>query len=747
MSVAARTAGWQRRMRNTPGPLAAPSAGSGESPTGLLCVELYLGGWIDITALGLVRYANGVQITSGQPDETSAVNPGSCTMTLDNRDGRFSWLNPLGPYYGVLKKNTPIRVSVQSGLDRSYRFWGEVTVWPKTWDPTGTDIWVDITAAGRLRRLAQGSTPLRSPIALFWSNPPFVLQFPAVAYWPCEDGPSANQIASGLGGAPMTIAGTPTLASYTGFAASNPLPAMAKAEFRGAVPTYTPGTDGIITNETSVVFLLAVPSSGEASQVVCMLIAGGGSARYWEVYYTAGSGGSLGLRSRDLLGFVNLDTGAIPAQTIDGKNLIVIVDIYEAAGSGTGVLNVTDMGTGLTASTSAVVGGVTMGHISNVLVNPSRTLTDTAIGHVTVIPGAYFESTPQAYAGYSGDSAGNRILRLLNSTGITNEVAGSPRAGFVAVHMGPQRPARLQDLILECAAADLGVLYELRDAFGLGYRTHNTLMNQDPALTLSYPAGQLALVPTDPDDDSTVRNDMTVLRTDGSSGQYQQLDGPLSMVEPPGGVGQYDDSVTLNLADDSTLNDQAAWRVHMGTVVEGRHPQIAVQLAHPTFTASTTLRQQALAVALGDRIVVTGPFPVPPHDDISQLVLGSTERIDQFTHSIVWNCRPESPWRTALLEDPVVGRADTDGSQLAADVSSSATSMQVAVTAGPPWVTDPAQFPLDIVVGGERITVGAISGAGSPQTFSSLTRGVNGITKFQAAGSDVRLYQPMVLAL
>jgi hypothetical protein len=50
-------------------------------------------------------------------------------------------------------------------------------------------------------------------------------------------------------------------------------------------------------------------------------------------------------------------------------------------------------------------------------------------------------------------------------------------------------------------------------------------------------------------------------------------------------------------------------------------------------------------------------------------------------------------------------------------------------------------------MGGERITVGLITGTSSPQTFLSLTRSVNGVAKVQGAGTDVRLWQPMILSL
>lgn len=149
--VAALTAGWQRRLGGQAGPLGPVSGGSGESPNGSrLQVELLVGGtWVDITAYVMQRDGSGgISISRGQPNEASGTDPSRCTFQLNNRDGRFSPRNPASPYFGLIGRNTPLRVSVPSGNDKSYRFQGEVAQWPQRWDTTGTDVWVELEAAG-----------------------------------------------------------------------------------------------------------------------------------------------------------------------------------------------------------------------------------------------------------------------------------------------------------------------------------------------------------------------------------------------------------------------------------------------------------------------------------------------------------------------------------------------------------------------------------------------------------------------
>ncbi|WP_079188074.1 hypothetical protein [Streptomyces acidiscabies] len=94
-------------------------------------------------------------------------------------------------------------------------------------------------------------------------------------------------------------------------------------------------------------------------------------------------------------------------------------------------------------------------------------------------------------------------------------------------------------------------------------------------------------------------------------------------------------------------------------------------------------------------------------------------------------------------------RVDTDGSQLAAGVSATATSLSVAVTAGPRWIdtgTFPADFPFAARLGGEVVTVLGITGTTSPQTWT-VVRAVNGISKAQAANTPISLAFPAVAPL
>ena len=131
------------------------------------------------------------------------------------------------------------------------------------------------------------------------------------------------------------------------------------------------------------------------------------------------------------------------------------------------------------------------------------------------------------------------------------------------------------------------------------------------------------------------------------------------------------------------------------------------------------------------------------YDPVDQLAFQVTEQLGGFHYAMEFNAVPESPYEVAFAG---TARADTAGSQLHTSYSSSATSFSVDVTAGNLWTTSGGDVPFDINVAGERITVTAISGSSSPQTFT-VTRSVNGVVKAQAADAPVGLWNIPVAAL
>src|SRR6266487_2479669 len=240
-SIAPRVEGyrrWSRGVWPSTVPAGTPDvAPFPQSPLDLSIAIYVDASWIDITP---DVYGGGraeIEVTRGRADEGTRVDPSVATLLLNNRNGQYSPRNPTSWLYGKIGRNTQVRVA----LGADVRFSGEISECPQRWDVTGTDIYVPVQASGILRRLGQGATPLKSTmyrgytaIGNFLPNPDAA----PVAYWPCEDAEGSTVLASALGGPPMTVVGTPTLASNTDFKCSEPIPVLSTSEWTGVVPPY-----------------------------------------------------------------------------------------------------------------------------------------------------------------------------------------------------------------------------------------------------------------------------------------------------------------------------------------------------------------------------------------------------------------------------------------------------------------------------------------------------------------------------
>ncbi|MGW6455503.1 hypothetical protein ACWF94_06165 [Streptomyces sp. NPDC055078] len=615
--------------------------------------------------------------------------------------------------------------------NREFLFYGEVSEWPQRWTPGGHSAWVPIQAAGILRRLGQGRKPIDSTLRrrIPRSGP--------VAYWPLEDGPATTAPASPVPGVtPMVVTGL-TYESDDTLPGSSALPSIsAGATVRATVPTYT------ATGAWHVEMMYRLNAApGMLNTLLDIYTSSGPWSRFTVRVQTDNvqvTGTSLDGESTTLLLNVNFGPRVagqwnrlqLIAETV-GSQIKLTVLVAPVSGQG-GSLSHTYTGT--------------VGVVRRIDTQFGADLDGMAIGHYSV----FSESSAFVYNfadhGFTAETATARLQRLTQEepTVPVTVISG----GRDAERMGPQRPATLMDLVAECAASDGGMLYERMDRLGLAYRARATLENQPVALTLDYAAGHV-VPPLEPvDDDQATRNDVSVTRAGGATARHPVETGPLSTLPPErGGVGIYDESVTLSLAADAQTEQIAAWLAHLGTWDEARWPTVRVLLhKHPQLISAV------LRLRIGDRVRIIN---LPPEsgsggDPVDLLV----QHISHVPRPRAWEmtlvCAPAGPYTVGVLDDPALGRLDTEGSELVAGVSASATSWSVATTAGPRWITTaeaPIAFPFDLLISGERVTVGGISGTSSPQTFTISARSVNGIAKPHSAATSLSLAQPMRLAL
>lgn len=674
-------------------------------------VEIFIDeSWQDISKD--VRYASRVVIAGGRSDEASQLQRGTCKFSLNNRNGKYSPRNPLSPLYGKIGRNTRVRVSTEQAGTTRYRFHGEIVAWPGQWDVSDTDVWVPVEGSGVLRRLNQGTKPLRSAIyrTLTRETVDHIK-----AYWPCEDSSGSTSLASALsGGAAMKITGAVSPNSYAGFAASDSIVTLGAGSFSGTVPTYIVDPADADGNGPYLRtrFLLNVPSGGTTNGAVLLRVNTTGGTARWDVIYLTTSGGSLRLNAYDTTG-AQIDVSTdLTTSALNGKDVIVSVSMIDDSITSL-VSSITVYYDDGTVSTNAagIIAGAHVGKVKSVTVTPDSDCSGISVGHIWLITDFNFNVGLQALIdGHKGESAFTRISRLCAEEGVS---FSGTNPGNDDTTLGIQNIDTLVNLLNDCADADLGLLFETRDQLGVGYRPRTSLYNQDPKLTLAYLTNDLISPATPVDDDQLTKNDIETKRRNGSSVRIIQSTGPLSIQPPPDGVGLYDISTTINIETDAQLASQAAWRLHLGTVDEPRYPVIEVHLQRNSFLNSYDLTAAALTLATGDRILITGQ---PSHEggaDINVIAQAYTETIDQFEHRISWNGAPNSPYQVAVADGvgEFVTRADSDGTTLLYGVTSTDTSLIVLHTTPtdkPYWSS--VDVPFDISLGGEEVTVTAVYG-------------------------------------
>lgn len=619
--------------------------------------------------------------------------------------------------------------------DAAERWRGEVSEWPVRWDLSGNDVWTPITGSGVLRRLGQGETPLESSLRRDLGSRDNI-----VAYWPLEDGRDAATFSPGIGPWVMYPGGDVDPGAYTDLPASDALPVVRTGRIYGNIASYAPAA------EQRVMAFFDLSDDGPAATVPLLYVHTTGSTRYWNL--------SLSAEGRFVVTALDADGDTVATLTAGGDSLngrrgLVWLLLTQQGPDLQWQVGFFEVGATGGIVWDRTLAGHTYGRVSHIRVGSVRSIDmrGTAVGHVTLTNGdvhaAFWDTVSTSLVAWTGETAGARMARVAAEADIPLTVLGDLGRPDATTPMGPMRRDTPLNVIAECAVADMGLLTDRHGR--LQYRPRTTLYSQAPALQLDYAQCHVS-EPFEPlDDDQLLRNDVTVARVDGSSARAVLQQGPLSIQPPPDGVGRYEESLALNLASDTQLEDQAAWRLHLGTVDELRVATVRVNLAHPALHGMV---EQVLAVTEGDRITITNLPDWMPPGPLDLLVRHIEEGVGITTLERTFTCVPGRPWQVWVLEDDRHGRADTLDSTTTAEFTSGVdTELVVATGRGPIWTTDPAELPFDITVGGAQLRVTAVTGETSPQTFTVEQAPVNGVARTIPAPAPVRLAYPAVVAL
>lgn len=644
--------------------------------------------------------------------------------------------------------NVPITFSYDNIDILAPEFSGEVAAWPRTRDVTGNDRTVNITAADITRRLGTGESPLASALCRYILNPPFS-GFTPWAYWPLEEDEFTIagdvQPSAGAGMLGFVPPSSGTAVGKLQWAADRTLPGGKQAPalsgggslvmFLGP-PTqqnswsalwcmkqaYAEGTVAAFTTETMHLQFTASRNASSLTMDILQSVDGGVPSTVMSYVFSDKSdveewhqftlecyqlGGDYGLFLH--VDGVQVDSHTQSPGTLEGLRRVNLTSVTDAASN------------------------IYYAHLV-VYSSSAGTLP---------VPSTFYEP----FLGHAGERALVRAERLCDEENIEFDWIGTGIAGTEdgTDPMGAQRPESLLDLMQSCAKVDNGLLYTQRSNGGFQFRTLQTMYSRSPWCELSMSDGHFSPPWGAMADDRALRNDITANRDSGGSYRYQLDDGSRMSVSSPadGGAGRYDSSVTVNVDMDTRLPAQAAWRVHIGTADEDRFPALRLELSREVFrtTAGLALAAKLRDLDIGDLIRLTGMASEGLYEDLDELVVGVSKYLDQFTYDLTLVCRPGSRYHTGEIDSG--WRLDSDDTTTNEALDTTETDVDVAFT-GTLWTA--ADQPIDVMIGGERMTVTNVTGSSSPQTLT-VTRSVNGVVKSHATGAPVVLADPNYLGM
>lgn len=691
-------------------------------------VELYYSGsWHDITSVTLIR--SPLSWSRGWSPNTLEPVAAQLSGAVTDPTGTYNPLDPNSTLYGLVGRNTPIRVKV-AGVTR----WTGEASWKPRRSPDGQDRWVEFTAGGLVQRLGRGATPLRGALERA------VLAEGPLAYWPLNDGASAERFASGLvDGQPLYVSGM-HLAQVDGPpGASGKYPAvMESGSYVGsAFGQVSMAATGAWTVEAWVRASVAAGVT-TASAFFLGWRTTGGEYSYWNasVELLPTSSGIL----------VNGDTSDGSTEYVDGT-MNSTLDIFDgnwhrirltAVQNGSNA-EFTSYVDGVVGTTGVVV-GANVGTITEIHLPYqwwTSGYTQAQVDAIQIAQITVYDSDPpdlySAGIGYTGEYAIDRINRLCGEEGVTVTTVGTAAE---SAPMGPQPVATLLDLLNETARTDGGILFEEADAVSLKYVALPELYRQTPAVTLQH---DVDLTPTLQPvlDDQDVRNDVTASSTSVGQGRVVLETGPMSVLAPPNGVGRYDTTLQVNPASESQLSDIAGWFLSCRTSTAPRYEGLTIDIdASPAVAVGS--------IEIGSVVTVTG-VPDDPEDPIL-LVTGISETATNHRRTVSLDAVQAQPYDVGVLDTE--GFLDCGACTTNEALDTTETGVDVLIADACTWTHASGDF--GILVGGELMTVTAVSAVGGSlgaytQTLT-VTRSVNGIVKSHATGAEVHVAEPFILA-
>lgn len=680
----------------------------------------YAGAWHDVVADDKVFRTPPITIDQGGGEEGAAPKPNRITLSLNNDDDLFRTSNPQSPLYGLAGRNVPCRVSVDGTVrgigESSFEAdqTGDFRAYPKR-----GKAWVDVDAAGLLQRIGQWSEPLKSAFRTFNDGIGSVC-----GYWPMEDDRGATVARSAIDG------------TFNAFIVGQSFGSQ------NAPPGGGPGID---TSAVSAALFQFLPGNAGATQGWQSSIA---------VYFGDLSGADHSpIRVRTANGYtfiftVRQDQNQVEIQVIDASFANVVNTFFSAGGysfAGRWILFVMTCsqsgGTVTVGGSWRAIGDATFLGVSTTFsgvtsdldtANPVGFPDGSTYGHVIGTRGLAddlgSDARFTAFSGYPGELAATRFGRLCDLKGIPYYVSDN---WAQSAPMGPQRVDTFAKILQEIAATDDAIIHDFGTELRLYMLCNADRTNQTPKLTLNaLDDTHLDAPPKEVLNDLDPHNIVTASQREGGDYTLEDSTSAMGSQDPPAGVGEYRQTVDVNVADEvSTLPQVAGWWLAKGTLDRPRFPSVVVNL-----TAAPDLIPAVESIEVGNVIEIINfrEYTIRLH------VLGWRETIGTHSRRVAFTCALDNVYQTGLLEDGQF-RIGCRSSFLAFGIDKVTTTLTLLSNdQDEQWL--PGVSGAHIMLAGEEIilgTIGARSGTDPGPylwTVTGCTRSVNGISKKQDAG-------------
>lgn len=582
--------------------------------------------WTDVSTY--VELHEGITISAGRSDERATTDANQLTLTLDNRDGRFTAGKTSGAYYPDVKLDTPIRVLADpvDGV-ASVRFLGYVNEWPIEWEGTDAYAKATITASSSLARLGLVST-LASIIETE------ILMDEPTAYYTLGEPEGSIQAAdtSGNGEPPLTMVGSGAAVTF-GTATGPGTDDLTAAQFNNGKYLQVPRPTTTPAGVTLEAFFLCATNPPHDAVLVSTGGVNLGLNSFGHVTATIGGTGSGS--------GVDLCDGQThhAAATWNGTTLRLYVD-------GTEVDN------------DAVAGSPSLGTISSGYgldtTNSLEGFTG-VVAHLAVYDSVLSATRILAHAdaglnGFAGDLTDERLERYAVYGGIDpNEVhadGGSTTMGHVDT-TGQQ----VVEMLRMCETTEGGVLFDQRDgALRLQGRAHRYELASLYTLNMAEQEVEADYAPKF--DRSAVLNDVEAQNVAGTVSARRRDTASINA------YGVASDSVTTASEDEGEPLQIASWRTSAYAEPKTRVPTLSVDcLAQVGKTPNCAA---VMATNIGDKITVSNHPTQMAATSSDYFVEGWIETYGPESLVMTFNVSPTSPWDEVwILGDPVRGELGT----------------------------------------------------------------------------------------